>query len=68
MFAFVARAQVPICNGSYSLVTTMAEPDCNGGQGQVTLSIQNYTGIFKAKWLADGDEVLSKSLYAGTYT
>ena len=46
----------------------MAEPDCNGGQGQVTLSIQNYTGIFKAKWLADGDEVLSKSLYAGTYS
>jgi hypothetical protein len=68
MFAFVARAQVPICNGAYNLVTTMTEPDCNGGQGQVTLSIQNYTGIFKAKWLADGDEVLSKSLYAGTYT
>ena len=46
----------------------MTQPDCNGGQGQVTLSIQSYTGIFKAKWLADGDEVLSKSLYAGTYT
>lgn len=46
----------------------MTEPDCNGGQGQVILSIQNYTGVFKAKWLADGMEVLSKSLYAGTYT
>ncbi len=66
--ALVARAQLPICNGQYILVTTMAQPDCNGGQGQVTLSIQNYSGIFKAKWLADGAEVTSKSLYAGTYT
>ena len=66
--ALAAQAQVPICNGLYNLVTTMTEPDCNGGQGQVTLSVQNYTGIFKAKWLADGDEVLSKSLYAGTYS
>lgn len=66
--ALVARAQLPICNGQYILLTTMAQPDCNGGQGQVTLSIQNYSGIFKAKWLADGAEVTSKSLYAGTYT
>ena len=62
-----ARAQVSICNGTYNLVTTMTQPDCFGGQGQVTLSIQNYTGVFKAKWLADNDEVLSKSLFAGSY-
>lgn len=48
-------------------MTTMSEPLCNGGQGVVSLSIQGYTGIFKGKWLADGDEVVSKSLQAGSY-
>ena len=68
MSVFVAQAQVPICNGSYNLVTTMTQPDCFGGQGQVTLSVQGFSNVFKARWLADNDEVLSKSLFSGTYT
>jgi hypothetical protein len=67
--ALVARAQVPICNGVYNLVTTMAEPDCNGGQGQINVQIQGYSGTNAGISWADGAAagVFTRQLPSGTF-
>jgi large repetitive protein len=67
--ALAAQAQVSICNGTYNLVTTMAEPDCNGGQGQVNIQIQGYSGTNAGISWADGaaSGVFTRQLPKGTF-